>query len=44
MPIDDPGTWKETAGAIKVAFDAFRSAIGMVRAARRSSSEPRERW
>src|SRR5262245_50995140 len=31
MPIDDPATWGVAANAVKTTFDAFRSAIGMIR-------------
>jgi hypothetical protein len=31
MPIDDPNTWLQGATALKAAFDAFRSAVGLVR-------------
>jgi hypothetical protein len=31
VPIDHPATWGEAAKAVKTTFDAFRSAIGMIR-------------
>jgi hypothetical protein len=31
MPIDDPNTWLQGATALKAGFDAFRSAIRLVR-------------
>jgi hypothetical protein len=31
MPIDDPHTWAQGAGALKSAFDAIRGLIGMVK-------------
>jgi hypothetical protein len=31
MPIDDPSTWLQGAGAVKAAFDSLRSAISLVK-------------
>jgi hypothetical protein len=31
MPIDDPNTWLQGATALKAGFDAFRSALGLLR-------------
>jgi hypothetical protein len=31
MPIDDPNTWLQGATALKAGFDAFRSAVRLVR-------------
>ena len=31
MPIDDLNSWAQGASALKVAFDAFRSAVGLAR-------------
>jgi hypothetical protein len=31
MPIDDPHTWAQGAGALKAAFDAIRGLIGVVK-------------
>jgi hypothetical protein len=38
MLMDDPNTWLEGATALKVAFDAFRSAINLVRDIRKGVS------
>jgi hypothetical protein len=37
MPIDDPNTWMQGATAVKAAFDAFKSAVGMVREIRKAT-------
>ena len=31
MPLDDPNTWLQGATAVKAGFDAFRSAVRLVR-------------
>jgi hypothetical protein len=31
LPLDDPNTWLHGATALKAGFDAFRSAVGLVR-------------
>jgi hypothetical protein len=31
LAVDDPNTWLQGATALKTAFDAFRSAVGLVR-------------
>ena len=36
VSIDDPNTWLQGATAVKAAFDAFRTAIGLVRDARKA--------